>query len=219
MKNKGKTLAQGLVQNNHDDLPQTLFLRPVSVHYMQVGNAKKRVNQISLSLASSSPILLILLQLSFFFMISLSCFEAIVINVSLRCFIALKWLGEAIAFCLVNLNFLSVFSQVTTAVLLLLFLGWLITSSAYKYADSMGWRVSLLFLGSLQDLGRTSSPPVPCCSERMTISCPWLYLCTLFLPMVFSYGRASPGKKEWPSCLEFAFENEPQLFCTVETYK
>lgn len=116
-------MSQGLVQNNHDDLPQTLFLRPVTVHYMQGGNAKKRVNQhftiIGIIITDTVNFIAIII----FFMISLSCFEAIVINVSLRCFIALKWLGEAIALCLVNLNFLSVFSQVTTAVLLLLFLG------------------------------------------------------------------------------------------------
>ena len=117
-------MAQGLVQNNHDDLPQTLFLRPVSVHYMQGGNAKKRVNQhftiIGIIITDTVNFIAIII---FFFMISLSRFEAIVINVSLRCFIALKWVGEAIALCLVNLNFLSMFSQGTTAVLLLLFLG------------------------------------------------------------------------------------------------
>lgn len=84
---------------------------------MQISNMKRRVNQ---HFTLISIIVIITDTVNFiviinFFIISLSCFKAIVINVTLMCFIALKWLGEAIALCLVNLNFLSIFSQVTVA--------------------------------------------------------------------------------------------------------
>ena len=77
---------------------------------MQVSNAKKRGNQ-HFTLTAIIIIIIIPDTVNFivniiFFMMSLSCFKAVVINVTLMCFIALKLLVEAIVLCLVNLNFL-----------------------------------------------------------------------------------------------------------------
>lgn len=155
-----------------------------------------------------------------FFITSLSCFKAIVINVTLRCFIAVKWLGEALALCLVNLNFLSKFSQVTMAVEwhccyfsvdllhhmpVSMLTAWAGESVFHSQAHSMTSGDPLLFLFPGTQRGRLflvlDCASVPCS-----------------FPMVFSGGR-DPLERKWPSYLESAFENEPPLFCTVETYK
>lgn len=85
------------------------------------------------------------------------------------------------------------FSQVTGSkvTFLLLFLCWLIVSYACKYTESMGWRASLPLTGSLHDFWRPSPHLVPRAQRGLSV----VLDCTLFLPMVFSCGKASLGRK------------------------